>query len=125
MRVQAGLGQDFLRSSTSNGEADRERHLFWSSGPPLAKARHLFLSSGPPVAKAWDENLGVEVGGLGYGGAHLGPILGRMWVDLNLEGPLSANMECKTLALTSSSYKNHLRVPDFLVFLLEVRWPDF
>ena len=29
-------------------------------------------------------------------------------------------MECKTLALTSSSYKNHFRVPDFLFFLLKV-----
>ena len=56
----------------SNGEIDGES-LF-------------FLSSGPPVAKAWEENLGVEVGGLGYGGALLGPILGRRWVDLGLEG---------------------------------------
>ena len=59
----------------SNGEVDRQSHLF--------------LSSGPPLAKAWDENLGVKVGGFVDGGAFL--------------GPLTVNVECKTLALTSFS----------------------
>jgi len=64
-----------------NGEVDRESHLF--------------LSSGPPLAKAWDENLGAQVGGFRSGGALL--------------GALTLNVECKTLALTSSSYKKNLR----------------
>ena len=68
-RVRAGLGQVLLRSLTSNGEVDRESHLF--------------LSSGPPLAKAWDENLGVKVGGL------------------RPEGALHAKMDEKILALTS------------------------
>ena len=68
-RVRAGLGQALLRSLTSNGEVDRESHLF--------------LSSGPPLAKAWDENLGVKVGGLRF------------------EGALHAKMDEKILALTS------------------------
>ena len=72
-RVRAGLGQVLLRSSTSNGEVDRESHLF--------------LSSGPPLAKAWDENLGVKVGGFRSGGALL--------------GPLAAKTDKKILALTS------------------------
>ena len=72
-RVRAGLGQVLLRSSTSNGEVDRESHLF--------------LSSGPPLAKAWDENLGAKVGGFGFGGALL--------------GALAAKMDEKILALTS------------------------
>ena len=42
------------------------------------------------MAKAWDENLGVKVGGFGSGGAVL--------------GPLTMNVECKTLALTSSIF---------------------
>ena len=68
-RVLAGLGQALLRSLRSNGEVDRESHLF--------------LSSGPPLAKAWDENLGVKVGGL------------------RPEGALHAKMDEKILALTS------------------------
>ena len=39
------------------------------------------------MAKAWDENLGVKVGGFGYGGALL--------------GPLTAKVDKKILALTS------------------------
>ena len=72
-RVWAGLGQDFLRSLMLNGEVDGESHLF--------------LSSGPPLAKAWDENLGVKVGGFRSGGALL--------------GALAAKMDKKILALTS------------------------
>ena len=68
-KVLAGLGQALLRSLTSNGEVDRESHLF--------------LSSGPPLAKAWDENLGVKVGGL------------------RPEGAFHAKMDEKILALTS------------------------
>ena len=56
-----------------NGEADGENLLF--------------LSSGPPLAKAWAENLGVKVGGLGFGSALL--------------GALAAKMDKKILALTS------------------------
>ena len=48
-RVQAGLGQDLLRSSMLNDEVDRESRLF--------------LSSGPPVAKACGQDLGTKVGG--------------------------------------------------------------
>ena len=57
LRVWVGLGQDLRRSLMLNGEVDRESHLF--------------LSSGPPLAKAWDENLGVKVGGFGSGGPFL------------------------------------------------------
>ena len=57
IKVWAGLGQDLLRSLTSNGEDDRESDLF--------------LSSGPPLAKAWDENLGAKV-------ALLGPLTAKM-----------------------------------------------
>ena len=63
LRVWVGLGQDLRRSLMLNGEVDRESHLF--------------LWSGPPLAKAWDENLGVKVGGLGSGGALLGPLTAK------------------------------------------------
>ena len=85
-RVWAGLGQDFLRSLVLNGEVDGESHLF--------------LSSGPPLAKAWDENLGVKVGGFRSGGALL--------------GALAAKMDKKILALTSSFFKNlHFEISHF------------
>ena len=42
------------------------------------RKKHLFLSSGPPVAKAWDENLGAKVGGFGSERVFLGPLLAKM-----------------------------------------------
>ena len=62
------MGQDLLL----NGEVDGESLLF--------------LSSGPLLAKALDEYLGVELGGFGFGGVLLEPILGRRCVDLGLKG---------------------------------------
>ena len=94
-RVLAGLGQALLRSLTSNGEVDRESHLFLSSGPPLAKAR--------------DENLGAKVGGFRVGGAPL--------------GPLTAKMDEKILALTSLLLFR-IFMSRFFIFLFKVCWPD-
>ena len=78
-----------------NGEVDRQSHLF--------------LSSGPPLAKAWDENLDVKVGGLGSGGALL--------------GPLAAKTDKKILALTSLLFLR-IFISRFLNFLLKACWPD-
>ena len=87
----AGLGQDLLRNLMLNGEVDRQSHLF--------------LSSGPPLAKAWDENLGAKVGGLGSGGALL--------------GPLAAKMDEKILALTSLLFLR-VFISRFLIFFLKL-----
>ena len=70
---------------------------------------HLFLSSGPPLAKAWDENLGVKVGGFRSGGALL--------------GALAAKMDQKILALTSL-LPLRIFISRFLISLLKACWPD-
>ena len=95
LRVWVGLGQDLRRSLMLNGEVDRESHLF--------------LWSGPPLAKAWDENLGVKVGGLGSGGALLGPLI--------------AKTDKKFLALTSLLFLR-IFMSRFLIFLSKVCWPE-
>ena len=87
LKVWAGLGQDLRRSLMLTGEVDRESHLF--------------LRSGPLLAKAWDENLGVKVGGLGSGGALLGPLI--------------AKMDKKFLALTSLLFLR-IFISRFLIF---------
>ena len=96
LRVWAGLGHDLRRNLMLTGEVDRESHLF--------------LRSGPLLAKAWDENLGVKVGGLGSGGALLGPLI--------------AKMDKKFLALTSLLLFLRIFISRFLICLSKVCWPD-